>query len=412
MVKNSLDSFKRQWRGRAAQRRSKVDWTTTEVLLKGRTTKKEKGTDEEVVSPGSNMKLALGQHFKSVDVFVTNSGNSRMRPNSRPEWQQKLCKVLVNVCLLDGSTKVNSSAIKETPNHLSYLQLGVHGNRTFVGNVLQWREIGFVIEIKGSKNEIVKKYFAINLHSKRFRRSSVGTPRKGISSENNFPDYHQHRCCGGCLSGCSPVAWAQVFGYYDRSASSYTNWFFSPNIYGDRSTKAPLRLTDAVKPFVEDIRSQVQTFCDEGAGATYPTKMHLIAPWFRSRQGSQAHVVSYLESRKRRSIGGATVQRGSRSWIESKGVEFLKTGYPVVFSFTMEDKSGHSVVATQYKERSRSYRHCENRKTGLWWGRTKQDCSWRTAYDYEFFLHYGWGGSNNKWQKVSPYAAHVAYVTK
>ena len=46
---------------------------------------------------------------------------------------------------------------------LLYLQLRVHGNRTFLENTLQWREIGFVIEVKGRQKEMVKKYFEINL---------------------------------------------------------------------------------------------------------------------------------------------------------------------------------------------------------------------------------------------------------
>ncbi|KAJ7365793.1 hypothetical protein OS493_002512 [Desmophyllum pertusum] len=413
MVKESLDGLKRKWREREAQKRSKSDWSTTDVVPKGGR-KKKTYVDEEALSPGSIMNIALGERYKSVDVYITNSGNSRMRPSSRSNWQQKLCKVLVDVCHPDGSTKVNPSAIKETPNHLLYLKLEVHGNRTFVGNVLQWHEIGFVVEIKGRKNEVTRKHFAIDLHSNRFRRSSgCGTTCKGeIPAEYNFPDYDQHTCCGGCESGCGPVAWAQVFGYFDRLAASYS--MFSSTIYGDSSTQAPLYLTDKVKRFVEDIRSEIGTYCDDGQGATKDSNMRLIGPWFRSRQGSKSWVVSYRESRKKRSSGGSSVQRGQgRSWIQSKAVEFIKSGYPVILSFITESKDGHAVVATQYKGKSRRYRHCTSRKTGWWTGkRTKTVCSWKTAYDYEFFLHYGWGGRNNKWQQICPFGANVAYISQ
>lgn len=275
--------------------------------------------------------------------------------------------------------------------------------------------MGFVVKIKGLKNEVVKKHFAINLHSKRDKRSSgSGTPCKGsVCSEANFPDYNQHSCCGNCRSGCSPVAWAQVFGYYDRRAAS-PNSIFSSRIYGDSHTKAPLSLTDDVKHFVESIRPWIQTYCgDDGQGWTKTSKMHLIAPWFRQRQGSKARVVSYLESRKGRSAGGKIAGRGSRSWIVSKGVSFLDIGYPVVFSFLTESKAGHSAVATKYQKTSRSYRHCEKKTTGWWFRKkTKTVCSWKTANDYKFFMHYGWGGSNNKWQSLSPFGAHVAYIAK
>ena len=171
MVKDSFDSFKRLWLERAAERQSKLDWATTDIISKfGNVLKTE--TDEEELSPGSVVKVALGERVRSVNVYIEKNGNSPMRLSTRSEWQLKLCKVLVDVCLLDGSTKVNPSVIKETPNHLSFLQLEVHGDRNFVGNTLQWREIGFAIEIKGSNNEVVKKYYAINLHLKRLRRSS------------------------------------------------------------------------------------------------------------------------------------------------------------------------------------------------------------------------------------------------
>ena len=248
MVNQSLKVFKQQWRERSLQRRSGSDWATTDVVPRGGGKKKTGIINEEAIFPGSIMKLALGERFRSVGVYIRNSGNSRMRPSSRSEWQQRLCKVLVDVCMPEGSTKVNPVAIMETPNHLSYMKLEVRGNRTIVGNILEWREIGFVVVIKGSRNEVIKKHFAINLQSKRSRRSfTTGS----IPAEYDFPDYKQHNCCG-CVSGCSPVAWAQVFGYFDRRAR-YIPDFFSPTIYGDKSIVAPLRLTDDVKRFVEDI---------------------------------------------------------------------------------------------------------------------------------------------------------------
>ena len=408
MVNQSLQDFKQQWRERSLQRRSQSDWATTNVFPKGKGNKKT-GIKEEALFPGSVMKLALGERFRSVGVYIRNIGNSRMRPSVRSEWQQRLCKVLVDVCMPEGNTNVNPVAIMETPNHLSYMKLEVHGNRTLVGNILEWREIGFVVEIKGSKNEVIKKNFAINLQTKRSRRSVT---TKSIPAEHDFPDYDQHDCCG-CKSGCSPVAWAQVFGYFDRRAR-YIPDFFSPTLYGDKYIVAPLNLTDDVKRFVEDIREEVETFCKNGDGATKHSKMHYISTWFRARQGSRSQVASYVESRKegRAPQNGAYLERGNSSWIESKAVYYLKFNYPVILEITLEGGGGHSVVATKYKQTSRSERECDTTKTGFWWGeRTKEVCHWKTVYDYEFFLHYGWGGSNNKWQEVRAKGAHCAYIS-
>ena len=356
-----------------------------------------------------------------MDVYVTNGGNSPIPLNNRSGWQQKLCNVVVDVCQLDGGTKVKSSAIRTKHNNLLYLQLRVHGNHTFVGNTLQWREIGFVIEIKGHQKQMVKKHFAIDLHSQRFRRSTCTRFCLGAISwrSNFFPDYDQHKCCGDCWSGCSPVAWAQVFGYYD-SLGSILSSPYSGSVYGDIYTMAPKKLdphkkdpaTMKVKSLMEDIRSKVLTFCNNGQGSTYSQNMHLIAPWFRARQGYRARVVSYLERSKKRSVTGATFEYGSRSWILSKGVEWLKKDYPVVFEFKTA-RGGHAVVATMYAETVKRYRHCENSHTGWFWGRrTKTVCSWKSDHSYQLYLHYGWGGSNNGWQTIDPYGAHVAYLNR
>lgn len=49
--------------------------------------------------------------------------------------------------------------------------------------------------------------------------------------------------------------------------------------------------------------------------------------------------------------------------------------------------------------------------TGWFWGRrTKTVCSWKSDHSYQLYLHYGWGGSNNGWQTIDPYGAHVAYL--
>ena len=100
---------------------------------------------------------------------------------------------------------------------------------------------------------------------------------------------------------------------------------------------------------MEDIRSRVHTTCVNGEGGTLRRKMHLIAPWFRSRQ-ARSRVVSYLPSRKKRLAvaNGGRIERGGHSWIAAKGVYWLKKDYPVIFSIDMEGSGGHAVVATKY----------------------------------------------------------------
>ena len=393
MVKKNPSGFNQQWKERAALRRSKIDWVTSEKTFKsGRI--KEKETYEESLTPGSIAKVALGEGFRSVRIFVTNY------EKRGGQWQKRLCKVLVDICLQEENTKVNLSVIAKTANHIAYIRLVVRGNWKYVGNALQWKELGFFIEIMSQKSERIRKHFVIDLHRKRSQRSLSGGNKGSVRFESEFPDYNQHMCCGGCYSGCSPVAWAQVFGYFDRISKYYS--VFSPNIFGDSSTMAPLTLTSAAKIFVESLRPYLRTQCQGNQGSTKRSNMRRIKPWFKARQGSKAAVVSYLKK--------------SSSWMVSKGVWFLKYGYPVIFSFNIIDgkkKSGHAAVATMYRTMSKTYHHCQKKKTGWWfWRKTKTVCDWKTDYYTEFYIHYGWGGSNNKWQSVSPAALHVAYISK
>ena len=180
ILRLKIAEFERLWKERAEEGRSKLNWTTTDVDSKGG------GTDEESLSPGSVVRVALKERFKFVDVYTTINGDSIMGASSKSQLQHKLYKLLINVCLKDDGTKVNPVAIKEAAYHLPYLILELHNNLTFVGNVLQWEEIGFVVQIRGQKNKVVKKHFAINLHSKRFQRSPPGGG--SARHKDDFPD--------------------------------------------------------------------------------------------------------------------------------------------------------------------------------------------------------------------------------
>lgn len=180
ILRLKIAEFERLWKERAEEGRSKLNWTTTDVDSKGG------GADEESLSPGSVVRVALEERFKFVDVYTTINGDSIMGASSKSQLQHKLYKLLINVCLKDDGTKVNPVAIKEAAYHLPYLILELHNNLTFVGNVLQWEEIGFVVQIRGQKNKVVKKHFAINLHSKRFQRSPPG--RGSTRHKDDFPD--------------------------------------------------------------------------------------------------------------------------------------------------------------------------------------------------------------------------------
>lgn len=85
-----------------------------------------------------------------------------------------------------------------------------------------------------------------------------------------------------------------------------SGWSYSPfsgSKYGDMYTTAPKALDPVTKDpttmkamaFVEDIRSEVLTSCDNGQGSTYSKNMYLIAPRFRAKQ----EVTGFESSRSR-----------------------------------------------------------------------------------------------------------------
>ena len=98
-----------------------------------------------------------------------------------------------------------------------FRRLSVSEDKETVRKILQNAEVQFMIEfrtLEGRQEMMVRKTFAIDLSPCRKRRWSSWF-YSSVPQEWRFPDYNQHTCCG-CWSGCGPVAWAQIFGYYDR----------------------------------------------------------------------------------------------------------------------------------------------------------------------------------------------------
>lgn len=387
LVKTGLHEFQGLWRKRAKDRRTILDWGTTDTNK----VRPKKGPEAEALSPGSVAKVAIDEKFQSVYMYITTKRG--LDTKSRIKFHKRLCKVLIGVCL-EGTFKVNPLAVKKTPNNLFYLKLKVHENFTFVRKMLEGRELGFDIRIRIKPHQVIIKHYAINLQSKLARQyvpfGVIAVP----GADTEFPDYHQMICCSGCYSGCAPVAWAQVFGYFDRRATPFLPAYdrrFSASIYGengDDNVRAPKSLTAAVETFVEEIRQQVKTVCgsDGVTGFTFSSNNQLILPWFRNRQ-SHANMVTRWE--------------GSADELKNVAKTWLDFGYPVVVEFLLNGPgTGHAVVATKYRTRSNRVRNCN-----------LINCVWVTVQDYEFYLHYGWGGNNNQWQTVEPFGVHIVYLS-
>ncbi|XP_068683974.1 uncharacterized protein [Montipora foliosa] len=272
----NLSDFNKEWQDLHKETKDRAEWTTEQILNE----KKQDATitryAEEALRPGSSVKVALGNRFSRVSIRVTGTGrNTSGDDEPLEEWQRRLCQVLDRVCL-NVSKKINKEAIEVAPNGISYVKLSVSADKDRVRKILQNAEVEFMIEFHVSEDGrhlLVRKRFAIDLSPSRKRRWSTWITFS-VPEEKRFPDYNQHSCCG-CMSGCGPVAWAQIFAYYDRLAHASPSYGYSKDLYrciggitGFSSCKAPPRLNTTVKSYVEHIRSQVDTFCLFGGGAT------------------------------------------------------------------------------------------------------------------------------------------------
>ena len=244
-----------------------------------------------------------------------------------------------------------------------------------------------------------------------------------IPREELFPDYNQHDCCG-CVSGCTPVAWAQIFAYYDRLAHSSMDYGHNKGLFrcggsrwGSSYCKAPKRLDRSVRTFVEDIRKELKTKCSDGQGSTRWRNIGRVLRWYKERQGKSARVENFPSriGKRSSSTDGTITVWGKASGIRDKAIVSLK-GYPaypaqvsIKVAFSGGKKGWHSAVVTKYRERYRRYRgrHCREIPVRML-GRPNCEYDWYTQYDRQFYFHMGWGGTGNAWHKALASTVSIA----
>ena len=386
-VREKLSEFKEEWQAVSREVRSSLVWRSTSNDTE-KTTSRDKLSVSRVLTIGDSQMLPIGSSNPSaveITLHYEGRGTSRSEVNKKV-WQARLCAVLGHICI-DNSTKVNISMALNKRMNLYFILFKVKDDYNFVTTYLQNKDLDFVFELKTRERMIAVRHYTIRLTQKRVRRSSWNSwTESRIPFENLMPDYDQHKCCGGCWSGCTPVAWAQIFAYYDRVAHTY-GFRYSVNHW--KGIIAPGYLNYQVKKYVEALRTPLGTFCDNGGGATYQPRSTKLSSWFNQRQGSG----SIMKITTKYSV-----------------VSYVKRGFPVMTNIWWrggggKKKSGHSVVVTKIKERSRQFKVC--RKVGwFFWRSTK--CEWKYESQCEWYRRMGWGGKSNAWYPASFTSAFVA----
>ncbi|XP_076459719.1 uncharacterized protein LOC143292913 [Babylonia areolata] len=247
---------------------------------------------------------------------------------------------------------------------------------------------------------LVIKRFAVE-PSHRVKRQASSYTSYSIDESHLMPDYNQFSW-GKCQVGCGPVAWAQVFGYYDRRAHLGSGSSASKALYrcgadgttGNNSCVAPSNNDNRMRNYTGKLNGILRTFCfGEDNGATYQKRMDDVEGFFKQRQGSSAHVI--LETRTfilTRLVGIYSDE------IRDEALSYLRQKWPVIVGFRVSGVfSQHYAVMTKYRTRT-----IRKKKCFLWW------CWYSTVHEYDMFLHMGWGGSSNGWRKAEMFMAVVA----
>ena len=131
-----------------------------------------------------------------------------------------LCFLLSETCLKTGEVKFSRIlSKKKNLKNLNFIKIDLTDDYESIVKKLKKRSIDFYLKLTVDRKFVVIRRYTIDLSPKQVKRSTwSGFREHSIPYESLMPDYDQHQCCGGCASGCTPVAWAQIFAYYDRVA--------------------------------------------------------------------------------------------------------------------------------------------------------------------------------------------------
>ncbi|PFX27269.1 Eukaryotic translation initiation factor 3 subunit G [Stylophora pistillata] len=200
----------------------------------------EMGSDYVVLASGSQTgdyrKVGSGPDPRPTDMFMQREEDNI----ERCEKFYRLSLMGLTACTDDNGTFVTATYnwTKDYPWIENWLELEQMVNRSLDTFENLWKKRAGDMRSKSdwaatsSNSRVILKHFAVDLHSKRHRRSAW-KPTSGDESrsssgwvnaevnprEYELPDCNQHECCG-CVSGCALVAWAQIFRYYDSLGSN------------------------------------------------------------------------------------------------------------------------------------------------------------------------------------------------
>jgi hypothetical protein len=191
---------------------------------------------------------------------------------------------------------------------------------------------------------------------------------------------------GRCRVGCGPVAWAMLFCWADRQASSgNAYWAARTGLYRENGGRG----ADAIAPWLQDggvenvireLHEHCDTFCASGDGATSPWKMPGAWEYLEGRTGARGraswNAVGIAKDELRDAVIDSIVNRATPAII---GIGWL-VHYPLAFGYAWQRRTvRRSPLAFTWDE---------------------------VVVDRFFYVNQGWAqGGNGDWVEASTWFA-------
>ena len=279
------------WAARAAEVAKKSIWSDKQVTMSTDSNELTSFT-EDYVAPGGVIRVPVDEDTVSVKVKYTVARKTETIEDVS-QTQKAVCQ-MISTCNVDNDCSIALSQ-KKSMLHLSYIELEISKDTPAMFNGRH--SVDFELRVEQAAGSIIVRHYSLDTtrhRQKRFKeyKSYSSWSYKSIPDEGYFPFYWQHKIKNDCYVGCGPVAWAMIFGYYDRRShyKSSTYGTGSQDLYrcgtdgttGSKSCTAPQSSNSArLKKYIEKIAKTLGTWCIFKNGATPAFKMDRIKDFFQ-----------------------------------------------------------------------------------------------------------------------------------
>ena len=202
-----------EWAARAADVARETIWDDTQVISSNDTNEVTRFT-QHYVEPGGMIRVLLDNDTLLLWVDYISASDPH---DPALVMQEAVCQ-MISYCDVDYGYII-SLLQRRSDLNLNYIELEISKD---VPTALKGRQtVDFELRVKNIYDEDRVDYYILDMTRQSTKRSKEYTSYSNwsttsIPDEYYFPSYRQHWVSPDCPVGSGPVAWAVVFGYYDR----------------------------------------------------------------------------------------------------------------------------------------------------------------------------------------------------